>query len=121
MKIKNRLLMIGLLSMMTVLILLGSVSAKRREDKNNREDEPTPPAIEVMPDSFLNDLQDPYNVPEEVKKLIIDYMDAYYKSIYTLEQVDTSNLFNNEMMAEISAKALDIVIGYRKMFDFDFT
>ncbi len=121
MKIKNRLLMIGLLSMMTVLILLGSVSAKRREDKNNREDEPAPPVIEVMPDSFLNDLQDPYNIPEEVKKLIIDYMDAYYKSIYTLEQVDTSNLFNNEMMAEISAKALDIVIGYRKMFDFDFT
>ena len=73
-----------------------------------------------MPDSFLNEMSDPYNVPEKVMKLIIDYMDAYYKSLYTLEQVDTTDLFSNEMMANISNKALDIVINYRRKYDFDF-
>ncbi|MBR3250171.1 MAG: amidase domain-containing protein [Erysipelotrichaceae bacterium] len=120
MKIKNRLLMVALLSTMTLLILIGSIGAKRRKEGPETKEEPVP-VVNVMPDSFLGKLDDSHNVPEAVMKVIIDYMDAYYKSLYTLETVDTSVLFSNEMMADITDKAMRIVIDYRKMFDFDFS
>ena len=120
MKIKNRLLMIAILSSLTALILLGSISVKNRKEGNGKEIEPEPPVENVMPDSFLNRLDDSYGVPDAVMKVVTDYMDAYYKSLYTLETEDFSEMFSNEMMAEISNKAVDIVINYRKMFNFDF-
>ena len=113
--------MIALLSVMIVLTLLGSVSVKKRNQSEEKKDEPVPVEINVMPDSFLNDLNDSYNVPDEVMKVIIEYMDAYYRSLYTLEAEDVSSLFSNEMMADISNKAISIIVDYRKMFDFDFT
>ncbi|MBQ1566266.1 MAG: amidase domain-containing protein [Erysipelotrichaceae bacterium] len=120
MKIKNRLLMVILLSTMTLLILIGSIGAKRRKEGPEIKEDPTP-VISVMPDSFLGKLDDSYNVPEAVMKVIIDYMDAYYKSLYTLEVQDTSALFTNEMMADISDKAIRTILDHRKMFDFDFS
>ena len=113
--------MIALLSAMTLVILLGSISVKNRNSNEKIDPEPEPPVEDVMPDSFINKLDDQYNVPKEVMNVIIDYMDTYYKSIYTLEKADFSELFSNDMMAEISNKSLDIVIDYRKKFDFDFT
>ena len=112
--------MVALLSTMTLLILIGSIGAKRRKEGPETKEEPVP-VVNVMPDSCLEKLDDSHNVPEAVMKVIIDYMDAYYKSLYTLETVDTSVLFSNEMMADITDKAMRIVIDYRKMFDFDFS
>ena len=120
MKIRNRLLMIGLLSLLTVFILIGSILANKRKKEPEIKDDPVP-VKEVMPDSFLNRLDDNYGVPDGVMKVITDYLDAYYKSLYTLEAEDTSPLFSNEMMADISNKAIRIVLDYRKMFDFDFS
>ena len=122
MKIRNRLIMVAILSSLIILTILGGLSVKQnKKPKPEPEVDPEPPQVDVMPDSFLGQLDDPYSVPDAVMKVITDYMDSYYKSIYTLELEDCSELFSNEMMADISNKAHKIVIDYRKMYDFDFT
>ena len=114
--------MIVILVTMLVLELIGAISYKNRNDESiEPKNKPEEPEVYVMPDSFKNNINDPFGVPEEVMKVITDYMDAYYKSMYTLELEDTSELFSNEMMADISKRAMEIVIEYRKKFDFDFT
>lgn len=122
MKIKSKLLMIIILVAMLVLTLIGGIARKNKDSEKPSENENNvEPETVVVPDSFKGAISDSYNVPQEVMKVITDYMDAYYKSIFTLELVDTSELFSNEKMALISKDAIDIVVNYRKMFDFDFT
>ena len=106
MKIRNRLIMVAILSSLIILTILGGLSVKQnKKPKPEPEVDPEPLQVDVMPDSFLGQLDDPYSVPDAVMKVITDYMDAYYKSIYTLELEDCSELFSNEMMADISNKA----------------
>ena len=111
--------MILLLTGMLLLTLIGGIT--RKKDDKEPETQPVDVIDDVMPDSFKGTFNDPYDVPAEVKDLIVSYMDAYYRSLYTLEKQDLSSFFENEYIAAVSEKAIDLLIETRKLYDFDFT
>ena len=110
--------MILLLTGMLLLTLI--VGMTRKKDDTQPQPQPVDVVDDVMPDSFKGTVNDPYDVPAEVKDVIVSYMDAYYRSLYTLEKQDLSSLFENEYIAAVSEKAIDLLIETRKLYDFDF-
>lgn len=112
-----------LLSGLLLLNLFGSLSVKPNNEPVidlSKQDDNKEAENYVMPESFKETISDEFNVPEGVINTIVSYMDAYYKSLYTLEQVDTNNLFSDEYYAAISDKAIKLVLDVRKLYDFDF-
>lgn len=61
------------------------------------------------------------NVDSEIHKLIVEYMNSYYKSIKNLEYYDIKNLFNNEVEAYENETAIKYLIEARKLRNFDMT
>ncbi|MBR0418231.1 MAG: amidase domain-containing protein [Erysipelotrichaceae bacterium] len=123
MKFKSRVLMIIILGAMLTLTLLGALTLDKKESKvpeevieNDSQEENT-----VVPVTFKGQIEDEYGVAKEVMDVIVSYMDAYYTSIFTLEKRDMSDLFDNELMAAVSDKAVSLLIETRKDYDFDFT
>ena len=74
--------MILLLTGMLLLTLIGGMT--RKKDDTQPQPQPVDVIDDVMPDSFKGTVNDPYDVPAEVKDVIVSYMDAYYRSLYTL-------------------------------------
>ena len=91
--------MILLLSTMLVLTFLGALTLKR-EDKSEEETivEPVAPTDDTkkVPTTFKGKIDDDFSVEKEVMDLIVSYMDAYYKSLYTLEKEDMSSPFSKD-------------------------
>ena len=106
--------MILLLTGMLLLTLIGGMT--RKKDDTQPQPQPVDVVDDVMPDSFKGTMNDPYDVPAEVKDVIVSYMDAYYRSLYTLEKQDLSSLFENEYIAAVSEKAIDLLIETRKLY-----
>ncbi|MBQ9424494.1 MAG: amidase domain-containing protein [Erysipelotrichaceae bacterium] len=122
MKLKSRFVMIILLSTMLGLTLLGALTLDR--EKKEEEVIVVPdnvPDDRKIPSSFKGSIKDDFGVPEEVMNVIVSYMDAYYRSLYTLQKQDTDALFDNEVMAAVSDRAVSLQIGSRKNRGFDFT
>lgn len=123
MKMKSRILMLLILVSMLLLTLVGALNLNRSE---KQEEEPVPevivePETDVVPDTFKGKIVDDYKVPSEIMDLIVRYMDGYYRSLYTLELSDLSDLFDNSLMAKISDRAIALVVDAHKDHDFDFT
>ena len=123
MKMKSRILMLLILVSMLLLTLVGALNLNRSE---KQEEEPVPeviavPETDVVPDTFKGKIVDDYKVPSEIMDLIVRYMDGYYRSLYTLELSDLSDLFDNSLMAKISDRAIALVVEAHKDHDFDFT
>ncbi|MBR6234048.1 MAG: amidase domain-containing protein [Erysipelotrichaceae bacterium] len=123
MKMKSRILMLLILVSMLVLTLIGALNLNRSEES---EEEPIPevivePESDTVPETFKGTITDEYQVPAEVMDLIVRYMDAYYRSLYTLELSDVSDLFDSPLMAKISDRAIALVVEAHKDHDFDFT
>lgn len=78
---------------------------------------------EIKPEEkivYLNKIKNNiYNVNEDVEKLIIEYMDLYYKSISELEENDMMNLFNDYEQGYINQTALNLLIDTRKLYKYD--
>lgn len=122
MKLKSRIVMILLLTGMLLLTLIGGITRKKDDSEPQPQTDPVVVIDDgVMPDSFKGAVEDPYNVPAEVMDVIVSYLDGYYRSLYTLEKQDLSSLFENEYIAAVSEKAIDLQIETRKLYDFDFT
>lgn len=124
MRLKNSVVMTILLTTLLTLTLIGGINYKSNKPELKPKDEVEPtiePDKVVIPDSFLGTFNDEYGVDEDIKKLIVSYIDDYYMSMFTLEQVDTSDYFSNEMMSNISDKAIKLVLEAHKLYDFDFT
>ncbi|MBQ1483394.1 MAG: amidase domain-containing protein [Erysipelotrichaceae bacterium] len=124
MKMKSRILMLMILVSMLCLTLLGALNMDRRP----KEEEvlPDEEVIEeeddnVVPATFRGKVEDEFAVPQDIMKLITDYMDAYYRSLYTLEVADLSDLFSDPLMEKISERAITLVVEAHKDHDFDFT
>ena len=85
---------------------------------DTNQDEP----VEVKPvvSSYKGNIDNTFNVPEEVMNTIISYMDGYYSSIGKLELVDMSDLFCNDLIKTVSDNAINLLINTRKLYDFDF-
>ena len=114
--------MVLILSLMLVLTFLGALTLKKEtpENSGNEGQENIVPETVSAPDTFKGRIEDEFGVPGEVMDLIVSYMDAYYKSIFTLEEASMDDLFDNELMAAISSKAISLIIDTRKRYDFDF-
>ncbi len=115
--------MILILGTMLLGAFIGGLSIQKDTDSKPKGDDIVIPAADDpqrIPDSFSAAFNDPFEVPAEIRKLIIDYMDAYYLSLYTLEKQDTTVFFDNELAAAISDKAIQLLCETRKLHDFDF-
>ncbi len=112
-----------LLCAMLSLTFLGALAKNRGVETENKPEETVVPQQESkkVPSTFKGTVHDDFNVPDGVMKVIVSYMDKYYKSLYTLEKEDLSSLFDNELAAAVSDRALSLVVDVRKGFDFDFT
>lgn len=116
--------MILILVTMLSLTLIGALNmdkGEKKEEAEPQQQEVAVPEEVVVPTSFAKTFNDEFNVPSPVKDLIIAYMDAYYRSVFTLEVADLSSLFDNELMKEISDKAIRLCVESRKNYEFDFT
>ncbi len=121
MKLKDRVVMILILSTMLLCTLFGTLimNGSRKEtvpDPDPDIDEPV-----AVPNGFLGKIDDEYSIPKEIIQVITDYMDAYYLSVFKLEMQDMKDLFSNERMEEISEKSIGLMIDVRKLYDFDFS
>ncbi len=116
--------MILILGTMLLGAFLGGLSLQKSPQEKPQNDVPVTPAPdepETVPDSFLGTFDGSDEVPEEIKKLVTDYMDAYYLSLYTLEKQDTAAFFDNELSAAVSDKAIQLLCETRKLHDYDFS
>lgn len=75
----------------------------------------------VIPSTFCKSFNNIDNLPIEVVDLIKNYMDDFYKSMYTLEQVSVSSFFNNDFQAALSEYSTKIIIESRKLSGDDFS
>ena len=121
MKIKSRVLMVMILTGMLLLTLIGSLNLDKNEKPEEEPVEESQNQETQVPVSFKGAVKDEYGVPSQVMKVITDYMDAYYRSVYTLEVCDFSPYFDNELMTRICDRAVTMVVESRKDYDFDFT
>ena len=116
--------MILILSAMLLLTLVGSLSLNKEDKPADQEEEEEqtvePVESDVIPSTFKGTISDEFSVPAEAMKVITDYMDAYYRSLYTLEVSDVSSLFDNEKMAAVSDRAFSLLVETHKNYDFDF-
>ena len=121
MKVKSKAVVIISLFMLLLGTLIGSLTYQKQENKDSikPQDISNNNVNEKMPNSFLGDFSDQFIIDEQVKQLIIKYMDAYYSSLYTLQTVDTSNFFDNELSGKISNTAIDYIVNTRKLYDID--
>lgn len=108
--------MIMILSVMLTGTFIGAITLKKESRQDTPETEPVSPSegSAVVPSTFKGSVIDEFGVEKEVMDLIVSYMDAYYKSVFTLEQTDTDPLFDNELMAAVSRKAIALVVDTRK-------
>lgn len=115
MKLKSNVVIIIILISIFAFACIGIKFYKPNEDNKQEIVE------DVMPESFSNNIDDEYNVPQEIKDLIVKYNDAYFKSMYTLNQEDTNIYFCDDLQAKISNNAIKLMVEARRLYDFDFT
>ena len=79
--------MILILSAMLLLTLVGSLSLNKEDKPADQEEEEEqtvePVESDVIPSTFKGTISDEFSVPAEAMKVITNYMDAYYRSLYT--------------------------------------
>ena len=109
--------MIVILSSLLVSVLLGICINNGNIKKENESEV----IQEVIPDNYAGSIVNDINVPKEIVNLVCEYMNRYYKSLYTLNLYETKGLFIDETSAAISDNAIKLLIETRKLYDFDLT
>ena len=106
------------------MIYKGKVTAQRAEEERlaelQRIEDERQAKIAAGPDTFKRAVKDDMGVPAEVMKVITDYLDLYFRSMYRLELQDDSNLFSREYYSTLSKYANQLIVESRKLYDFDF-
>ncbi len=121
MKLKDRVVMILILSSMLLCTLFGALIMNGSRKETVPDPDPDIDELVTVPNGFLGKIDDEYSIPKEIIQVITDYMDAYYLSVFKLEMQDMKGLFSNERMEEISEKSIGLMIDVRKLYDFDFS
>lgn len=114
---------------MLVSTLFSSIAYKARVTEEAKEaaiaaeiaakEEAERQTIIAGPDTFKGNISGE-EVPAEVMKVITDYLDLYFRSIYRLELQDDSYLFDKEYYQVLSTNANKLIVESRKLYDFDF-
>ena len=118
MRLKQSISMFLLLSLLLGSICFGIAINNSNEDENEIIDDVV---VDVVPTSYCKTVNNSELVPVDVLNLIKNYMDDYFKSIYTLELQDTTKYFSNELNGSVSDAAIKLTVESRKLYDFDFT
>ena len=111
--------MILLLGSMLLGTLCGALLLKRNSDIQTLPADPQSEETSI-PAGFKGSITDEYDVPKGIMDTITAYMDAYYRSLFTLEETDLSGCFGDERMQAISDYAIRLLRESRKAYDFDF-
>ena len=120
MRLKQNIVMFVILFLLLSSICVG---IKVRNNINESiQKEPTDEIIDdVIPTTFVGSINDKYNVPKEIMDVIVNYMDDYFESVYTLEKQDTTEYFVNDIDGKVSDYAIKLTIEARKLYDTDLT
>lgn len=120
-KIKNILLLI---IMLFLIIELFNILINSSKDKNNnviKKNETNSIVKNNKQTTYLNNISKSDNfdgdVDKNIENTIIKYMDLYFKSISTLEEIDMTDLFDSDSYEEayINQTAISLLINSRKL------
>lgn len=113
-KVKNILIVIILLVGMLLLTCFILYKAKPKDVEKKPPKEETPMIPETV--TYLNSITGK-GLDEDVKKIIIEYMDTYYENMSKLEEKDMTYLFDNPNgdQALINQTAISLLVDIRKM------
>lgn len=112
-KLKRSVVLIFILFCLFITSVIGIIA-------NNSEDTIIIETKDTVPVSFVRNINNTNNVDKEIIDLITKYMDAYFLSLYSLEKIDVSTFFDNDVIAHVSNKAIELLIESRKLYDYDF-
>lgn len=73
----------------------------------------------ITKETYLNKITYKETLDKDIEKVIIEYMDEYYKSIHILKERDLTYLFSNEEQANINQTALSLLIESRLLKEND--
>lgn len=78
--------------------------------------------IDITPEQivYLKNEEDNLNIKKDIKSLVTNYMDLYYKSISELNTYDMKDLFSDYEQAYINETAIDLLVQSRKLKPMDF-
>lgn len=131
MKLRQNIVMYLLLIVLLLAVVIGLLLRNTDIDNNaNTNSNTNPNSSDVIdnnenvekpiPETFCKEVTDSDSVPSDVLKVITDYMDEYYRSMYTLEQVPTASYFCDDVQAAISEYSIKLIIESRKLYGDDF-
>jgi len=75
----------------------------------------------IIPEHYANTINNKAKVDQEIIDLICKYNDAYFKSIYSLEFNDVSELFASEVECAVANCANKLLVETRKLYDADYS
>lgn len=95
-------------------------------DKGTPGDPQVEDPIDEEPDvsdngEYLNKITYTVNVDKEIEKVIVEYMNLYYKQMKELKEYDMSYLFNNDEQSYLNKTAISLLIDIRKLKENDLT
>ena len=126
-KIKNILMLIIVIFLIIELITVLLNSNKNKEntivkkDKQTINKSTTNESTSSEPTTYLNNASKTDNfdgeIDEKIQDIIVKYMDSYFKSITTLNEIDMTNLFCDDAYEEayINQTAISLLINSRKL------
>lgn len=117
MKLKQNVVMVLIL-----MLLLGSIGLGIALGDPKAEKPVEPEVVEdVIPETFKGSIKGGEKIPQEVMDVLINYMDDYFLSMYTLQLQDTTGYFKEAVDGDVSNAAIKMIVESRKLYDFDFT
>ena len=126
-KIKNILMLIIVIFLIIELITVLLNSNKNKDntivkkDKQTINKSTTNESTSNEPTTYLNNVSKTDNfdgeIDEKIKDIIVKYMDSYFKSITTLNEIDMTSLFCDDAFEEsyINQTAISLLINSRKL------
>lgn len=70
--------------------------------------------------SFKGNIINKYNVDERIINTINKYLNNYFESMYYLEEIDNSSLFDNDYYLKLTDYSNKLIVQSRLLYDFDF-
>lgn len=73
--------------------------------------------LQIIPTTYLNNITNKDEISDEALKIVLEYMDLYYKQMQTLEEEDMTYLFTNPNSdtALMNQTAISLLIQSRKL------
>lgn len=124
-----------LLFILFIIFLIWFIDNKKNNGANKNNDDNKSPIVDPKPSkpdnpsenekpevlTYLNNITYDVNLDKDIEKVIIEYMDLYYKSMKELKEYDFTYLFANEEAGLINQTAISLLVEIRKLKPNDLT